>query len=53
MTTGEAIALFTLLVTILGWFVTGFYQRRILKTQLESERERDARQLYLPRQYRM
>ena len=40
--------LITLVLTVLGWFVTAWYQRKILDHQLASERRKDAKQLIIP-----
>jgi hypothetical protein len=39
----EEAALLSLLVTILGWGVTAYYQRRILERQIKAENERESR----------
>src|SRR5271157_1207309 len=48
MTIEQIGILLTLLLTIIGWVVTAYYQRKILDHQLESEKERDARMLIIP-----
>ncbi len=45
----EQIGIFiTLIITIAGWLVTGYYQRQILDRQIKYEREKEARQLIIP-----
>lgn len=42
------VSLVTLLFTVCGWLYTASAQKRLLEMQLEANKERDARQLYIP-----
>jgi len=39
----------SLLITIIGWSVTARYQKEILERQIAAEREKDIRQIIIPR----
>ena len=47
--TPEQLALLTLLVTIVGWAVTAFYQRRLLERQISADKDAAKRELLIPR----
>jgi len=49
MTITEIIASLTLLVTIIGWFMTYRYQRIILEKQIKAENDRLAREWIIPK----
>lgn len=49
MTIEQIGILLSLLLTILGWSITAFYQRQILERQIAAEKERETRQLLIPR----
>jgi hypothetical protein len=49
MTIEQIGILFSLILTILGWSVTAYYQRKILERQITAEREKEIRQVLIPR----
>jgi hypothetical protein len=49
MTIEQTGILLSLLLTIVGWGITAYYRRRILDRQIAAEREKEARQLIIPR----
>jgi hypothetical protein len=46
---GILLSLLSLLITILGWSITARYQKQILERQIAAEREKDIRQIIIPR----
>jgi hypothetical protein len=46
---GILLSLFSLFITILGWSITARYQKQILERQIAAEREKDIRQIIIPR----
>lgn len=53
MTIEQVGILLSLLITILGWSVTAYYQRRILERQIAAEREKEIRQAIIPRKIQL
>lgn len=42
------ISIFSLLVTIIGWGITAYFQKKLLDKQIQAENTRISRQLYIP-----
>ncbi len=47
--TSFLISIFSLLVTVIGWGVTAYFQKQLLDRQIQAESKRVSRQLYIPK----